>query len=85
MNVPDNEQLTQALKAASKAHHDYQTNALGGKHDQQWPGWYAAYVVGRLGEFTSPSILSRLLSEAPGGSDWNESAANFVLSKIRNI
>ena len=55
---PTKEVLEQALAAAGKAHHDYETNILGGVRDEQWPGWYAAYVLGRLGDFTSPSQLS---------------------------
>ncbi len=32
-------------------------------------GFYAAYVLGRFGDFTAPSALSQWLEEAPGGEE----------------
>ncbi len=43
---------------------------------------YAAYVLGRVGDFTAPSSLSQWLEEAPGGEEWATSAAGFVLSRL---
>lgn len=40
------QQLRDALSAAGGAHHDYETNFLRGTRDEQWAGWYAAYVLG---------------------------------------
>ena len=56
--TPSPEQLREALAAAGKAHHDYEQNALGGQRDAQWPGFYAAYVLGRVGDFAAPSALA---------------------------
>ena len=75
------DQLSAALEAAAHAHHDYQENALGGERDEQWPGWYAAYVLGRLGDFTTPSELSRWLSEA-NGEDWTAAATSHVRKQL---
>jgi len=77
--IPDRQQLAAALEAAGAAHHDYETNLLGGTRDEQWAGWYAGYVLGRLGDFTSPTRLTRLLAEASGGGDWATVAADHVL------
>ncbi len=84
VNTPSNEQLKQALEAASNAHHDYQSNVLSGKHDQQWPGWYAAYILGRLGDFVSSSQLTILLENVPGDGDWNDSASKYILKNLRS-
>ncbi|GAB4232294.1 MAG: hypothetical protein Tsb0034_04990 [Ekhidna sp.] len=84
MNLPDKSQLISALVDAGKAHHDYQSNILNGEHDKYWPGWYAAYVLGRLGDFTTPSALTELLASTPSGKDWNISAAEHVRSSLGN-
>ncbi len=57
--TPSRDQLREALSAAAGAHHEYEQVALGGQHDAQWSGFYAAYVLGRLGDFASPSALRR--------------------------
>ncbi len=80
---PTREMLEQALAAAGKAHHDYETNILAGVRDEHWPGWYAAYALGRLGDFTSPTQLSEWLAAAPSGDSWATSAAVFVLSQLK--
>lgn len=79
---PTFEELKNALVAASAAHHEYEMNALNGKFDEQWPGWYAAYVLGRLGDFSSPSNLSSWLENVPGEGDWTVNAANNIFSQI---
>ncbi len=81
---PTKEVLEQALAAAGKAHHDYETNILEGVRDEQWPGWYAAYVLGRVGDFTSPSQLSEWLAAAPSADNWANSAASFVLDQLHH-
>ena len=78
MSHPSREELVGALQAAAAAHHDYETGALGGVHDEQWPGWYAAYVLGRVGDFVTPTVLSRWLASAPSSEDWARSAADYV-------
>lgn len=79
---PSEEQFAQTLSAAGSAHHDYESNFLAGRRDEQWAGWYAAFAIGRLGDFTTPTALTRWLEEAPGDGDWAASAAKFVVSKL---
>ena len=79
---PSRDQLREALSAAAGAHHEYEQVALGGQHDAQWSGFYAAYVLGRLGDFASPSALARWFEAAPEADDWAGQAAAFVLSKL---
>ncbi len=82
---PSQEQLTQALAAAGSAHHEYEQNSLGGTRDEQWAGWYAAYVLGRLGDFVPPSALAPWLEETPAASDWSASAAAYVHDRISAV
>ena len=74
--------LENALQAAGQAHHEYETNFLEGERDEQWAGWYAAYVLGRLGDFTSPTSLTRWLEEAPSADDWACSTAQHVSQRL---
>ena len=63
---PSKAALERALRDASESHHNYEENVLDGVRDENWSGWYAAYVLGRLGDFTSPSKLSSLLESVSG-------------------
>ncbi|NNF58883.1 MAG: hypothetical protein HKN04_11660 [Rhodothermaceae bacterium] len=74
--------LTAALAAAGQAHHEYEQHALGGTHDEQWPAFYAAYVLGRLGDFVSPTDLARWLEDTPGASNWAAAAAAYVQRQL---
>lgn len=74
--------LENALRDAGFAHHDYEQVTLMGRRDERWSGFYAAYVLGRLGDFTASSALSRWLEEAPGGKNWAATAAPHVLSRL---
>lgn len=73
-------EIVDALVAAGKAHHEFETVTLGGVRDELWAGFYAAYVLGRLGDFMAPSILAARL-EAVDGEPWAESAAEAILSQ----
>jgi len=42
------EDLENALSDAGDSHHDYELKKLNGVYDEQWAGWYSAYVLGRL-------------------------------------
>jgi malate dehydrogenase (oxaloacetate-decarboxylating)(NADP+) len=74
--------LRVALKAAGMAHHEYEQKALGGKRDEAWADWYAAFVLGRMGNFTTPSRLTAWLGEAPDSDNWIGSAAAFVVERL---
>ena len=84
MKTISNDELMTALKAAGAAHHDYESNALKGGPDEHWPGWYAAYVLGRLGDFTTPTNLADWLAGAPASDDWARSAADYVAERLGN-
>ena len=80
--IPSQDKILLALTAAGQAHHEYQENMLNGQHDAQWAGWYAAYVLGRLGDFASPSQLTRWLTTAPSSNDWSTSASLHVCHQM---
>jgi len=82
MSKPSQDELEKALGDASSAHHDYEQVTLVGNRDEQWSGFYAAYVLGRVGNFVPPSALSQWLQEAPGGERWAATAASHVLSRL---
>ncbi|MFQ6022401.1 MAG: hypothetical protein ACE5NW_06735 [Acidiferrobacterales bacterium] len=81
---PSRNDLQRALAAAGTAHHDYEQEALKGSRDEHWAGWYAAYVLGRLGDFTSPSTLTRWLENAPTEGEWAASAADHLMRQLGN-
>ena len=72
-----------ALSAAAAAHHDYEQRALGGQRDVQWSGFYAAYALGRLGDFVSSTALARCLEAVSEVDDWPSEAATLVLRELR--
>ena len=82
MDSPSRDVIVGALRAAAAAHHDHQVNALHGVRDEQWPAWYAAYVLGRLGDFVTPTVLASWLSAAPASDDWSSSAADYVDQRL---
>lgn len=79
---PTKSELQEALTAADSAHHEFELNFLEGVGDEYWAGWYAAYVLGRLGEFTTPSLLTKWLQEAQGEGQWEDFAADYVMKKL---
>lgn len=79
---PEKEVIQAALSGAAKAHHEYEREYLDGERDDDWAGWYAAFVLGRVGPFVAPSQLALWLSEAPAGDDWAGGAADYVIQKL---
>ncbi len=79
---PSQDDLTKAIGDAGSAHHEYEQVTLGGKQDEQWSAFYAAYTLGRIGDFAAPSDLTQWLEEAPDGENWAASAASYVLSRL---
>jgi hypothetical protein len=44
------EELTRLLQEAEAAHGVYETKELGGVRDENWPAWYAEFIVAKLQE-----------------------------------
>lgn len=83
-NKPTIDELIKALQAAAPAHHEFQENALNGQYDEIWAGWYAAYVLGRLGDFVTPTRLSEWLENVQAADDWAVAAAKYVYEQLGN-
>ena len=77
--MPGRAALAAALAAAGAAHHEYEEVALAGVRDEGWPAFYAAYVLGRVGDFIAPSRLAALLEAVDAPDDWPTAAAAHVL------
>ena len=83
-DLPSHDVLMSTLAAAVAAHDDYERVVLKGVVDANWSGFYAAYVLGRLGDFVPASRLASLLSEVEEADGWDETAADHVLMKLRS-
>lgn len=77
----DRSELIAALEEAGRTHHEYEQVALGGERDELWAGFYAAYVLGRLGDFMTPTALARVL-EVVEGDPWPEAAADDIIVEL---
>ncbi len=82
MLIPSKNDLSKALSEAGPVHHDYETIILKGIRDENWSGFYAAYALGRLGNFISSSKFSQWLEDVPTTENWAESAAELVLLRL---
>jgi len=83
-DFPSRELLEATLALAGDAHDDYERAMLKGVVDERWAGFYAAYVLGRVGDFTAAGRLAALLAEVDAASDWPAVAAGHVLMKLRS-
>jgi hypothetical protein len=83
-DLPSREALVSALVAADTAHEEYERIVLKGIPDDRWAGFYAAYIIGRLGEFAGAGRLALLLEEVEDGTSWVRAAADHVLTKLRS-
>ncbi|MGH8912871.1 MAG: hypothetical protein ACRDVD_10175 [Acidimicrobiia bacterium] len=77
MELPSRSEIVEALSAAASLHHEYETERLAGVRDELWAGFYAAFVLGRLGGFTTCSALVEVL-ESVTEQPWAEAAADAV-------
>lgn len=44
------EELAALLREAEEAHGAYEKEELGGERDEEWPAWYAEFIVDALRE-----------------------------------
>ncbi len=83
-DLPSLVSLAAVLAAADELHDEYERVGLKGVVDGTWAGFYAAFVIGHVGEFTLPSRLAELLAEVDEADDWPGAAAEHVLTKLRS-
>jgi hypothetical protein len=48
MNELTRDELAELLREAEKAHGEYERST--GERDENWPDWYAGYILDRLAE-----------------------------------
>lgn len=82
MAKPSHHDLTKVLSEAGPLHHEFEQVALKGKRDEQWAAFYAAYALGRLGDFVAPSTLSKWLEEVRTAENWAAAASDYLLTQL---
>ena len=97
MEMAPEQAVAALLREAETAHVAYETNVLGGVFDEDWPAWYAAYLlddglVDRLpsGESldvaTLTAMLARLAADYEQGeqaSPWPDVYARGIVAGVR--
>ena len=83
-NLPTEIELSALLAEVWKSHGEFQEVYLKGVHDEMWAGWYAAYLIGRLGPIAAPSRLTQLLESVQADPEsWTDVAAAHVLAALQ--
>ena len=80
--LPDKGTLSKLLTETWDVHSEFQENYLNGERDEMWAGWYAGYLLGRLGNFTTPTVLTRLLMETETHKPWADQAAEHLIKSL---
>jgi len=78
MKYPTKAQLAVALDHAAELHHSYEQAFLKGNRDTQWAGFYAAYIIGRHGDFLKAEALAGQLEKVPVSENWTSDAAEAL-------
>lgn len=96
MNTNKITQITALLSQAGSAHHHFEQTVLKGVYDQEWPAWYADYVIQHgLGELLSTPVtvepLAQFLAEdyevykrENSKLDWADYTAQQIAAHWRN-
>jgi rubrerythrin len=82
MKRPSESDIAAALERAAGLHHEYERKYLKGKRDDLWSGFYAAFVLGRCGEFTTAEELVGQLESISVSDNWNAEAAARVFDRL---
>jgi hypothetical protein len=86
------------LRETETAHGAYETNDLGGVYDQEWPAWYAAYLLDHglrdllpgaesLDVDNLTAMLARLAADYEQGeqtSPWPDVYAQGIVAEFRH-
>ena len=76
--MPTTAKLEATLNDAESSHHQFQTVHLKGVRDENWPSYYAAFVLGRLPDLDiTPSAMTELLAGVTD-HDWTAGAAKAI-------
>jgi hypothetical protein len=87
-------QIAALLKKAQEAHHAYEKAELDGKYDEQWPAWYADFLLNNglpalTGTTPDPDALAAFLERTSqqmkaeaSQATWNDYTANKLLDTL---
>ena len=69
MNHDLTAKISKLLAQAGAAHHHFEQTILNGVYDEDWPNWYAGYLLDNglgelLGEQLSPERLAHFLDQS---------------------
>ena len=82
--LPTQQELSALLAETWDSHSEFQKVYLKGVRDEMWAGWYAAYLIGRLGPIAPPSRLTVLLESVEAGHEvWTDVAASSILAALQ--
>lgn len=89
-------EMRELLVRAKKAHYTYEKKVLKGKHDEDWPDWYADYLIGHgldniVGDKLEAEMLSRFLLQTaleklsqPNRLTWAEFTARKFVTALKS-
>ena len=97
METTSEKAVAALLREAATAHGVYETNVLGGVFDEEWPAWYAAYLLDHgLGDLLPgaesldvdnlTALLARLAADYERGeqaSPWPDVYARGIVAGFR--
>src|SRR5437763_807723 len=91
-------EISSLLAITESAHGRYEAEALGGVRDEEWPQWYAGYLLshGILDLFPQPGAADHLRAHLPDllaeadrqhranapNDDWHDYYAQFLLNRV---
>ena len=97
MEMTAEEAIIALLKEAETAHGVYETNVLGGAFDEEWPTWYASYLLDHglsdhlphdesIDRDSLAALLARLAADYERGeqaSPWPDVYARGIVASFR--
>jgi hypothetical protein len=97
MEIAPEQAVAALLREAETAHVAYETNVLGGVFDEDWPAWYATYLLDHglgarlpggesLDVATLTAMLARLAADYEQGeqtSPWPDVYARGIVAGFR--
>jgi len=97
MEMTPEKAVAALLKETETAHGVYETTVLGGQYDEEWPAWYAAYLLDHgLGEHLASAanldvadltaMLTRLAADYERGEQknpWPDVYAHGIVAGFR--
>lgn len=92
--MPDSvlKQITRLLERSHTAHAEYEASVLNGQYDEQWPDWYAAWLIEQgINDFLNvdlqtPELTTLLIDiteqhkQTDGAKNWYDYTAEQLIA-----